>query len=147
MPINEENITIGKYFNRYGNNFKVEQDIKDLKAQQRKRSMVIAGYVVLGAVGGYVLGRSLKLTTWAKVYTTLGGSLLLGGATYFITKAKAERRKASIEEKEQMLEQAKYLMEIIKESNTPQATTYVLTNPTKPDDTFKDVMSPIITNK
>jgi len=143
MAINEDNITIGKVFNRYGNDFKVEQDIKDLKAQQRKLNMVIAGYVVLGAAGGYILGRSLKLTTWAKVYTTLGGSLLLGGATYYLTKAKAERRKASIEEKEQKLEQARYLVDKIKESNTPQATTYVLTNPTKADDSFKDVMSPI----
>jgi len=143
MAINEDNITIGKVFNRYGNDFKVEQDIKDLKAQQRKLNMVIAGYVVLGAAGGYILGRSLKLTTWAKVYTTLGGSLLFGGATYFLTKAKAERRKASIQEKEQKLEQARYLVDKIKESNTPQATTYVLTNPTKADDSFKDVMSPI----
>jgi hypothetical protein len=35
----------------------------------------------------------------------------------------------------------------VKEAAESQTPTYVLTNPTKPDDSFKDVMSPIITNK
>lgn len=147
MAINEENITISNWFNRYGNDFKIEEDIKELQAQQRKRNMVIASYVVIGAIGGYFLGRSLKLTTWAKVYTTVGGSLLLGGTTYLLTKSKAERRNASIAEKQKALEQAKYLVDKIKNLNKETPTTYVLTNPTKPDDSFKDVMSPIITNK
>jgi uncharacterized Rossmann fold enzyme len=147
MPINEENISIGKIFNRYGDDFQAEQDIKDLKAQQRKRNLVIAGYMVVGAVGGYIVGRYLKLATWKKVSATVLGSLVFGGTVYLVTKPKAKRRKENIKSKQQTLEQAKYLIDKLKESAEPKTPTYVLTNPTKPDDSFKDVMSPIITNK
>ena len=147
MPINEDNISISKVFNKYGNDFQAEQDIKDLKAQQRKRNLVIAGYMVVGAVGGYFLGRYFKLATWKKVSATVLGSLVFGGTVYLVTKPKAKKRKENIKTKQQTLEQAKYLVDKIKEANQPQATTYALTNPTKADDSFKDVMSPIITNK
>lgn len=147
MPINEENITIGKVFNKYGDDFQSEQDIKDLKAQQRKRNLVVFGYMVVGAVGGYLIGKYLKLSPLKKATTTVVGSLVLGGSVFMLTKRKAESRKAVIKEKQQTLEQAKYLLDKVKEVAQPKTPTYVLTNPTKPDDSFKDVMSPIITNK
>ena len=89
----------------------------------------------------------MKLATWKKVSATVLGSLVFGGTVYLVTKPKAKKRKENIKIKQQTLEQAKYLVDKIKEANKPQATTYVLTNPTKADDSFKDVMSPIITNK
>ena len=147
MAINPENTTVGKVFNRYGDDFQSEQDIKDLKAQQRKRNLVIVGYLIVGAVGGYLIGKYLKLSPLKKATTTVVGSLVLGGSVFMFTKRKAETRKAVIKEKQQILEQAKYLTEKVKEKSETPAPTYVLTNPSKPDDSFKDVMSPIITNK
>lgn len=147
MAINEENISFSKVFNKYGNDFQSEQDIKDLKAQQTKRNLVIAGYMVVGAVGGYLLSRAFKLNVWQKATVTIVGSLALGGSVLLLTKKKAKARKEAIKTKKQTLEQAKYLMDKIKEAAEPKTPTYVLTNPTKPDETFKDVMSPIITNK
>lgn len=147
MAINPENTTIGKLFNRYGDDFQSEQDIKDLKAQQRKRNLVIVGYMIVGAVGGYLIGKYLKLSPLKKATTTVVGSLVLGGSVFMLTKRKAETRKAVIKQKQQTLEQAKYLREKVKEYSEPKTPTYVLTNPSKPDDSFKDVMSPIITNK
>jgi hypothetical protein len=147
MAINEENITIGKVFNRYGNDFQSEQDIKDLKQQQRNRNLVVVGYMVVGAVGGYLIARHLKLSTLKKATTTVVGSLALGGSVFMLTKRKAEIRKELIKQKQQTLEQAKYLTDKIKEATESKTPTYVLTNPTQPDDSFKDVMSPIITNK
>jgi len=147
MAINEENISFSKVFNKYGNDFESEKDLKYLKAQQRKRAFVVTGFLIVGAVGGYILGKQLKLSKVAKFATTLAGSVLIGGSVFMLTKKKAETRKKVIEEKEQSLEHAKYLSERLKELATPKTPTYVLTNPTKPDETFKDVMSPIIINK
>ena len=147
MPINEENISISKVFNKYGDDFQSEQDIKDLKAQQRKRNLVVFGYMVVGAVGGYLIGKYLKLSPLKKATVTIVGSLALGGSVLLLTKKKAQARKESIKTKKQTLEQAKYLVDKVKETAESKTPTYVLTNPTKPDDSFKDVMSPIITNK
>ena len=49
MPL-PENLSIGKVFNRYGNDFESEKEIRDLSIQQRKRNLMVVGFVVFGGV-------------------------------------------------------------------------------------------------
>lgn len=111
MPL-PENISIGKVFNRYGQDFKSEGELRELSNQQRKRDLSIVGFVVLGGVAGYMLSRKLNLKTWAKVATTILGGTVVGTTFSMLTQAKYDSRKQAIAEKRQKLEQAKYLSEI-----------------------------------
>lgn len=111
MPL-PENITIGKVFNRYGDDFKSEQELRELSVQQRKRNLMVVGFVVLGGVAGYMLARKLNLKTWANIATTLLGGAVFGTSVSMLTQAKYDSRKQAIDEKRQVLEQARYLTEL-----------------------------------
>jgi len=107
-----DNITIGKVFNRYGNEFESEIDLKDLSIQQRNRNLIVAGFFVLGGVAGYLYGNKLNLKTWAKITTTVTGAFILGSSVSLLTQKKFNERRETIDEKRQKLEQARYLTEI-----------------------------------
>jgi len=111
MPL-PENVSIGKVFNRYGNDFEAEKDLRDLSIQQRSRNLTVLGFVVLGGFAGYYLGNRLNLKSWARTATTVLGGAVLGATVSMITQEKYKRRKQAIQEKREQLEQAKYLTEL-----------------------------------
>jgi hypothetical protein len=111
MPL-PENLSIGKVFNRYGNDFESEKEIRDLSIQQRKRNLMIVGFVVFGGIAGYMLAKKLNLKTWASVATTVLGGAVFGTSVSMLTQAKYNSRNQAIDEKRQVLEQARYLTEI-----------------------------------
>jgi hypothetical protein len=115
MPL-PENITIGKVFNRYGNEFESEKEIRDLSIQQRKRNLTIVGFVILGGVAGYLVGKRMSLKTWAKITTTVAGGIIFGASVSMLTQKKYNQREKAIFDKRQKLEQARYLTELAERS-------------------------------
>jgi len=117
MPL-PENITVGKLFNRYGNEFKSEKELRELSIQQRKRNLMIVGFVVFGGVAGYMLGKRLNIKLWAKLSTIALGGAFFGTSVAMLTQKRYNNRKQAIYEKRQVLEQARYLTEIaLRETN------------------------------
>lgn len=111
-----ENLSIGKVFNRYGDDFKSEKELRELSNKQRMRDLQVVGFVFLGGVAGYFLARKLNLKNWAKVATTILGGAVLGTSASMLTQKNYDSRKEEIAEKRRKLEQAKYLTEIAQQS-------------------------------
>ena len=85
----------------------LEKDNADLQKQNRKRTFVIVGFMIAGAVGGFVLARGMKGKTLAKVGATIGGSFLLGLPVLFATRKKTKERRVKIEENKKQIEALK----------------------------------------
>lgn len=75
----------------------LEKENADFQKQNRKRTFVITGFMIAGAVGGFVLARGLKGKALATIGSTIGGSLLLGLPVAFATSKKAKERNLKIE--------------------------------------------------
>jgi outer membrane lipoprotein SlyB len=111
MPL-PENVSIGKVFNKYGNDFETERQLRDLSIQQRNRNITVLGFSVLGGIAGYFLGNKANLKNWAVTATTILGGAIAGATISMLTHEKYNRRKIAIQEKREQLEQVKYLSEI-----------------------------------
>lgn len=107
-----KNITIGRVFNRYGDEFKSEKDLRTLSIQQRKRDFGVFAFAIFGGIAGYMLARRLNLKTWAKLSTIALGGAVFGTSVAMLTQEKYNNRSQAIDEKRQTLEQARYLTEI-----------------------------------
>jgi hypothetical protein len=103
----------------------LEKDNADLQKQNRKRTFVIVGFMVAGAVGGFVLARGMKGKTLAKVGATIGGSLLLGLPILLATRKKAKERSVKIELNKKQIEALKAGTPV---SNTVNAVVDGITN-------------------
>jgi hypothetical protein len=119
----------------------LQKDNADLQKQNNKRNFVIAGFMIAGAVGGFVIAKSMKTKTLVQIGATLGGSLLLGVPVLLITRKKALERTKKIKENEETikgLQNVAVLNTVVKE-NIPnldmfnvipkQPTVQVSTNP------------------
>jgi hypothetical protein len=79
---------------------RLQKDNADLQKQNNKRNFVIAGFMIAGAVGGFVIAKSMKTKTLVQIGATLGGSLLLGVPVLLMTRKKAVERTKKIKENE-----------------------------------------------
>lgn len=70
----------------------------ELKTQNRKRNMVIAGFMTAGAISGFLIARQLKGKALAQVLSVVGGSLVFGLPVLFLTRKKQQERRKKIEE-------------------------------------------------
>lgn len=77
----------------------LDKEIKDLRAKQRNRNLLVGGLMVSGAVGGFLLSRKMKATKIIKILSTIGGSLILGLPVLLFTNKNYMNRKKEIKEK------------------------------------------------
>lgn len=77
----------------------LDKEIKDLKAKQRNRNLLVGGLMVSGAVAGFLLSRKMKATKIIKVVSTIGGSLILGLPVLLFTNKNYMNRKKEIKDK------------------------------------------------
>ena len=73
------------------------QRLGELKKETRNRNLMIGGYMVVGALGGYFIARYMKAKTLSLVLSTVGGSLALGVPFILITRKKAVVRRTEAE--------------------------------------------------
>jgi len=73
------------------------QRLGELKKETRNRNLVIGGYMVVGALGGFFIARYMKAKTMGLVLSTIGGSLALGVPYILITRKKAVARRTEAE--------------------------------------------------
>ena len=78
----------------------LQKENADLQKQNRKRNFVIGGFMVVGAVTGFVIAKSMKGKSLVKVGATIGGSLLLGVPVLLMTRKKALLRNQKITDNE-----------------------------------------------
>ena len=71
--------------------------VTDLKKQNRNRNLLIAGGMVVGAVGGFFIARYFKAKTLGLVLSTVGGSVAVGVPIILATRKKAVARRTEIE--------------------------------------------------
>lgn len=76
----------------------LEKENGDLKRQNRKRNMVIGGFMVAGAVAGFFVARGFKGKALAMTLGAVGGSFAFGLPVLFATRKKAVERRKKIEE-------------------------------------------------
>jgi hypothetical protein len=76
----------------------LEKENGDLKKQNAKRNMVIGGFMVAGAVAGFLVARGMKGKVLAITLGTVGGSFAFGLPVLFATRKKAVERRKKIEE-------------------------------------------------
>ena len=77
----------------------LDKEIKDLRAKQRNRNLLVGGLMVSGAVGGFLLSRKMKATKIIKILSTIGGSLILGLPILLFTNKNYMNRKKEIKDK------------------------------------------------
>ena len=77
----------------------LDKEIKDLRAKQRNRNLLVGGLMVSGAVGGFLISRKMKATKIIKILSTIGGSLILGLPVLLFTNKNYMNRKKEIKEK------------------------------------------------
>ena len=77
----------------------LDKEIKDLRAKQRNRNLLVGGLMVSGAVGGFLLSRKMKATKIIKILSTIGGSLILGLPVLLFTNKNYMNRKKEIKDK------------------------------------------------
>jgi hypothetical protein len=119
----------------------LQKDNADLQKQNNKRNFVIAGFMIAGAVGGFVIAKSMKTKTLVQIGATVGGSLLLGVPVLLMTRKKAVERTKKIKENEEIIKglQSIGVMTNVVKQNLPnldmfnviskQPTVQVSTNP------------------
>ena len=73
-----------------------ENRVATLKKQTRNRNIYIAGAMVVGALGGFLIAKSLKTKMLPLVLSTVGGSLVLGVPAILFTAKDAKTRKEEI---------------------------------------------------
>jgi hypothetical protein len=76
----------------------LEKENGDLKRQNRKRNMVIGGFMVAGAVAGFFVARGFKGKALAMTLGAVGGSFAFGLPVLFATRKKAVERRKKIEQ-------------------------------------------------
>ena len=77
----------------------LDKEIKDLRAKQRNRNLLVGGLMVSGAVGGFLISRKMKATKIIKILSTIGGSLILGLPVLLFTNKNYMNRKKEIKDK------------------------------------------------
>jgi len=73
-----------------------ENRVATLKKQTRNRNIYIAGAMVVGALGGFLIAKSLKTKMLPLVLSAVGGSLVLGVPAILFTAKDAKTRKEEI---------------------------------------------------
>ena len=76
----------------------LEKENGDLKKQNTKRNMVIGGFMIAGAVAGFLVARGFKGKALAMTLGAVGGSFVFGLPVLFATRKKAVERRKKIEE-------------------------------------------------
>lgn len=76
----------------------LEKENSDLRKQNQKRNMVIGGFMVAGAVAGFLVARGFKGKALAMTLGAVGGSFAFGLPVLFATRKKAVERRKKIEE-------------------------------------------------
>lgn len=76
----------------------LEKENADLKNQNQKRNMVIGGFMVVGAVAGFLVARGFKQKALGLTLGAVGGSFLFGLPVLFATRKKAVERRKKIDE-------------------------------------------------
>ena len=80
---------------------RLQNEIKELEAQNGKRNIYIATGAVLGGVVGFLATR--KSGTTIKITGTIASALVIGGVFWFVTKKKATNRNEQIATKKQAI--------------------------------------------
>lgn len=83
----------------------LEKENGDLKTQNRKRNMVIGGFMVAGAVAGFLVARGFKQKALGITLGAVGGSLIFGLPLVFATRKKAVQRRKKIEDNNAQIKQ------------------------------------------
>ena len=78
----------------------LQKDNADLQKQNKKRNLVIAGFMIAGAAAGFAIAKSMKGKALVQVGATIGGSLLLGVPVLLMTRKKALERTKKIKDNE-----------------------------------------------
>lgn len=73
-----------------------ENRIATLKKQTRNRNIYIAGAMVVGALGGFLIAKAVKSKKLPLVWSAVGGSLILGVPAILLTAKDAKTRKEEI---------------------------------------------------
>ena len=73
---------------------KLQAEIKELEVQNAKRNTTIVVSGIVGATVGFLVTRKASIAM--KITAIAGAGLVLGGATFFITKKKTANRNAQI---------------------------------------------------
>lgn len=73
---------------------KLQAEIKELEVQNAKRNTTIVVSGIVGATVGFLVTRKASIVM--KITAIAGAGLVLGGATFFITKKKTANRNAQI---------------------------------------------------
>jgi hypothetical protein len=77
----------------------LDKEIKDLRAKQRNRNLLVGGLMITGAIAGFLVSRKMKATKIIKVLSTIGGSLILGLPVLLFTNKNYMNRKKEIKDK------------------------------------------------
>jgi len=77
----------------------LDKEIKDLRAKQRNRNLLVGGLMITGAIAGFLVSKKMKATKIIKVLSTIGGSLILGLPVLLFTNKNYMNRKKEIKDK------------------------------------------------
>ena len=83
----------------------LQKENSDLKKQNQKRNMVIGGFMVAGAVAGFLVARGFKGKALGMTLGAVGGSFLFGLPVVFATRKKAVERRKKIDENNTKIKQ------------------------------------------